>query len=50
MIRDLAREDVIRIQAYRRYQHRLSCAGESLYYIAMVATKEKEIPSHMRNR
>ena len=49
MIRDLAREGVIRIQAYRRYQHRLSCAGEPLYYIAMIATKEKEIPPHLRS-
>lgn len=49
LIRQLAREDIIRIEAYRRYQHRISCAGEPLYYIAMVARKLKEIPDHIRN-
>ncbi len=50
LIRELAREGVIKIQAYRRYQHRLSCAGDPLYYIAMVATKETEVPAHIRDR
>jgi hypothetical protein len=44
MIRRLAKEDIIRIEAYRRYQHRISCAGEPLYYIAMVARKLRDIP------
>ena len=47
LIRELARRDVLHMQAYRRYQHRISCAGEPLYYIAMVATKEKEVPEEM---
>jgi SAM-dependent methyltransferase len=44
LVRQLAREGIIQIQCYRRYQHRLSCAGEPLYYIAMVARKERELP------
>jgi hypothetical protein len=48
MIRELARRDVLRIEAYRRYQHRISCAGEPLYYIAMVARKLQEIPDDLR--
>ncbi len=47
LIRELARRDIIHLQAYRRYQHRISCAGDPLYYIAMVATKEKDVPSDM---
>ena len=48
MIRELSRRDVLRIEAYRRYQHRISCAGEPLYYIAMVARKLQEIPGDLR--
>ncbi|HEX5139318.1 MAG TPA: class I SAM-dependent methyltransferase [Dehalococcoidia bacterium] len=47
MIRRLAREDVIRIESYRRYQHRLSCAGEPLYYIAMAARKVQPVPQEL---
>lgn len=47
MIRRLARDDILRIEAYRRYQHRISCAGEPLYYIAMVAKKLKDIPDEL---
>jgi len=47
LIRELARRGVIHMQAYRRYQHRLSCAGEPLYYIAMVATKEEAVPKDL---
>jgi hypothetical protein len=43
-IRELARDGIIRIEAYRRYQHRLSCAGEPLYYIAKVAKKMRDVP------
>lgn len=45
MIKRLAREDILRIEAYRRYQHRVSCAGEPLYYIALVARKLKDVPA-----
>jgi hypothetical protein len=42
LIRQLSREDIIQIQAYRRYRHRLSMTGEPLYYVAMVARKLKD--------
>ncbi len=44
MIRMLSRERILPIQAYRRYRHRLSMAGEPLYYVAMVARKERDLP------
>ena len=44
LIRELSRTGVIRIEAYRRYRHRLAIDGRPLYYIAMVATKQKQIP------
>ena len=44
MLRELAREDVLRTHAYRRYRHRFSSSGEPLYYGAMVVTKQKPIP------
>jgi hypothetical protein len=47
LIRELAQRDIIHMQAYRRYQHRISCAGDPLYYIAMVATKEQDVPADM---
>ena len=50
LIRELAQRDIIKMQAYRRYQHRISCAGDPLYYIAMVATKEQDIPADMLQR
>jgi hypothetical protein len=46
-IRDLARDGIIQIESYRRYQHRLSCAGEPLYYIAMVARKMRDVPMEL---
>jgi hypothetical protein len=47
LLRELAHRGVIHMQSYRRYQHRLSCAGEPLYYVAMVATKDKPVPRDM---
>jgi hypothetical protein len=44
MLRELAREDILRTHAYRRYRHRFSSSGKPLYYGAMVVTKQKEIP------
>ena len=38
---------VVRLEATRRYRHRLSAAGDPLYYTAMVATKLAEIPESM---
>lgn len=47
LIRRLRKHDYIQVQAYRRYQHRLSLDGEPLHYIAMVATKLRSIPLSM---
>lgn len=44
MVRELSRLGVIRIEAYRRYRHRLAIDGRPLYYVAMVASKQKEVP------
>ncbi|MCA9110026.1 MAG: hypothetical protein KDA52_08780 [Planctomycetaceae bacterium] len=53
LIRQLSREKYIQTQSYRRYQHRLSIAGEPLYYVAMVARKlrplDDEILSQWQN-
>jgi hypothetical protein len=47
LIRQLSREEIIQIQAYRRYQHRLSMTGRPLYYVAMVARKLEDVPAQM---
>lgn len=47
LIRQLNREEIMQIQAYRRYQHRLSVAGEPLHYVAMVARKLRDVPNHL---
>jgi predicted TPR repeat methyltransferase len=44
LIETLRRERVLQIQAYQRYQHRLSVAGDPLYYVAMIVRKECEVP------
>lgn len=44
LIRTLCRERILQMQAYRRYRHRLSIAGEPLYYVAMVALKRLDLP------
>lgn len=46
VIQQLSRDEVIQIQAYRRYQHRLSIDGEPLHYVAMVARKLRDVPDH----
>ncbi|HUS45484.1 MAG TPA: methyltransferase [Phycisphaerae bacterium] len=47
LIRQLSRERIIQMQAYRRYQHRLSVTGKPLYYVVVVAKKLKGVPEHM---
>jgi hypothetical protein len=47
LIRRLSREEVLQIQAYRRYRHRLSMTGRPLYYVAMVAKKLEEVTPQM---
>ncbi len=43
----LTRRNVIQMEAYKRYCHRLNIAGEPLYYIAAVAQKINDIPREM---
>lgn len=47
LVRQLTRDRVIQMQAYRRYQHRISIAGKPLYYVAAVAKKLLDIPDHI---
>lgn len=44
LIQKLQRENVIRIEATRRYCHRVSYRGEPLYYIAVIASKLNDVP------
>ena len=47
LIRRMMSGKVVRIEATRRYCHRLSMAGEPIFYTAMVATKLDAIPRSM---
>lgn len=44
MIRRMTDDGVMSIHAYRRYPHRLSIAGDPLFYVAMVGMKQTDIP------
>ena len=48
LLQRLAAEDVIRIESYARYRHRLSTTGEPLHYIAVIATKPRDVPDELR--
>jgi hypothetical protein len=43
----LTRKNIVQMEAYKRYCHRLNIAGDPLYYIAAVAQKIKNIPQEM---
>lgn len=45
LVRAMIDQQIIEIQAHQRYCHRLSIAGERLYYIALVARKTCDIPA-----
>ena len=47
LMRRMVSGKVARVEATRRYRHRLSAAGEPIYYTAMVVTKLAEIPASM---
>ncbi len=44
LVRRLRRERVMRVEAYRRYPHRVSIRGEPLHYVAVVARKLRDLP------
>ena len=48
LVRKLCRQEVIQIQAYRRYQHRLSVTSRPLYYVAVIARKLKDLPDDIQ--
>jgi predicted TPR repeat methyltransferase len=47
LIHLLAEREIIQVQAYRRYSHRLSVSGRRLNYVAMTARKLREIPESL---
>jgi hypothetical protein len=47
LIGRMRREDILRVDMFKRYRHRLSIAGEPLYYVAMIARKLKDIPAEL---
>lgn len=50
LIEYLRANKIIRIEAFRRYQHRLATSGEPLYYVAVVAQKLAEVPDDCHGR
>jgi hypothetical protein len=44
LIEYLRAAKIIRIESFKRYQHRLSTSGEPLYYVAVVARKLADVP------
>lgn len=45
LIQRMTQEECLQIELYKRYCHRLNIAAEPLYYIAVVAQKQYDIPS-----
>lgn len=43
LIQHMLTEEIIEIELYKRYQHRLNIAGEPIYYIAIIARKLKNL-------
>ena len=43
LVRKLNREQFIQTFSYRRYKHRISIAGDPLYYVAVIAKKVKDL-------
>lgn len=50
LIRQLNRDEILQIQAYRRFRHRFSITGDPLFYIAMVARKLADVPEALLQR
>ncbi len=47
LIRAMDDRNLIQINAYQRYPHRLNTAGDWLYYVAIIAKKRGDIPASM---
>jgi SAM-dependent methyltransferase len=46
-VKAMVDQGIVEIQAHQRYCHRLSIAGEKLYYVAVVARKRRDIPASL---
>jgi predicted TPR repeat methyltransferase len=44
LVRNLTGRQILQVQAYRRFSHRLSVTGQRLYYVAMIARKMADLP------
>lgn len=49
LIQMMTRRGVMRMEAYKRYCHRLSVQGDPLYYVAAVGRKLRDIPAEFLN-
>jgi predicted TPR repeat methyltransferase len=49
LIHSLCDDGIIRMEAYRRYPHRLAVSGKPLHYVAVVATKRRDVPDNYRD-
>ena len=47
LMRRMLNDNIVRLEATRRYRHRLAANGDPIFYTAMVATKLAEIPESM---
>lgn len=47
LIETLWRENFLQVHVYRRYRHRLSIAGDPLYYVAIIARKLEDVPDRI---
>ncbi len=47
LFQQLIASKVIQIQSYRRVRHRVATTGKPLYYIALIATKQHDVPDHL---
>ncbi|PIS11526.1 MAG: methyltransferase [Bdellovibrio sp. CG10_big_fil_rev_8_21_14_0_10_47_8] len=43
LVNNMIRGELMRVELYRRYQHRLNVMGHPLYYITVVAQKQKSL-------
>lgn len=49
-IKTMIDKQIIEIQAYQRYCHRLSIMGDRLFYVAVVARKMRDVPASLLNK
>jgi hypothetical protein len=47
LIDRMVRDGTLKVRARKHYRHRLATNGEPLYYVALVGTKERELPDRV---